>query len=290
MSAIEHEVASQPAVWLQASKLATDPALPAHGSRIAVVGCGTSLYMAQAYAAAREAAGRGETDAFPASEMPGGRRYDAILAVSRSGTTSEVLDVLRAADGATPTIAVTAVADSPVARLADRAVALPFADERSVVQTRFATSALVLLLAHLGIDPQAAVESARRALDADLVADPERFTRFQFLGQGWTVGLASEAALKLREAAQSWAEAYPAMEYRHGPIALADSTTAIVAVGAVDASLAGDVRSTGATFVPSDDEPLASLVKAQKLAIRLAQLRGLDPDAPRNLTRSVVLQ
>jgi fructoselysine-6-P-deglycase FrlB-like protein len=289
MSAIEHEVASQPSVWLEASRLADDAALPAHGARLAVAGCGTSLYMAQAYASAREAQGLGETDAFPASEMPAGRRYDGMLVISRSGTTSEVLDLLGAAKP-TPTIAITAVADSPVARLADHTVALPFADERSVVQTRFATSALALLLAHLGIDLRPAVESARLALDHDLVAEPERFTRYQFLGHGWTVGLASEAALKLREAAQAWAEAYPAMEYRHGPIALADADTAVIALGAVDGSLADDVRRTGATFVPSDDEPLGSLVKIHKLAIRLAQARGLDPDAPRNLTRSVVLQ
>src|SRR3954451_2952342 len=289
MSAIEHEVASHPSVWLEASRLADDAALPAHGARLAGAGCGTSLYMAQAYASAREAQGLGETDAFPASEMPAGRRYDGMLGISRSGTTSEVLDLLGAAKP-TPTIAITAVADSPVARLADHTVALPFADERSVVQTRFATSALALLLAHLGIDLRPAVESARLALDHDLVAEPERFTRYQFLGHGWTVGLASEAALKLREAAQAWAEAYPAMEDRHGPIALADADTAVIALGAVDGSLADDVRRTGATFVPSDDEPLGSLVKIHKLAIRLAQARGLDPDAPRNLTRSVVLQ
>ena len=42
-----------------------------------------------------------------------------------------------------------------------------------------------------------------------------------FLGRGWTVGLANEAALKLRESVQFWAEAYPAMEYRHGPISIA---------------------------------------------------------------------
>ena len=75
MSAIEHEVASQPEVWLEASRLAEDASLPAHGARLAVIGCGTSLYVAQAYAAAREAAGLGESDAFPASEFPAGADY-----------------------------------------------------------------------------------------------------------------------------------------------------------------------------------------------------------------------
>ena len=90
MSAIEQEVASQPAVWLEAGLLDTDGLLPPRGARVAAIGCGTSLYIAQAYAAAREAGGHGETDAFPASEIPAGRAYDAVLAISRSGTTTEV--------------------------------------------------------------------------------------------------------------------------------------------------------------------------------------------------------
>jgi fructoselysine-6-P-deglycase FrlB-like protein len=289
MSAIAQEVASQPEVWLRAAGAAAAAPLPPHGARVAVIGCGTSLYMAQAYAASRETAGRGETDAFPASEFPAGRRYDALVAVSRSGTTTEVLDLLRRTDGAAPTVAVTAVADSPVARLAARTVTLPFADERSVVQTRFATAALVLLRAHLGIDAAPAAAAAERALAGELPLDPGRFERFHFLGHGWTVGLAREAALKLREAARAWAEAFPAMEYRHGPIALADPRTAVVPLGPLDAALAADVRRTGATLLEPDGEPLATLVTVHRLAMRLAELRGLDPDSPRNLTRSVVL-
>ena len=69
----EAEIASQPACWQRAAELAAGPAaalLPAAGERVAVVGCGTSWFIAQSYAAAREAAGHGETDAFAASEMP----------------------------------------------------------------------------------------------------------------------------------------------------------------------------------------------------------------------------
>ena len=221
MSAIAHEVASQPDIWRRAADLAPDLPLPARGLRLAVAGCGTSLYMAQSYAVAREQAGAGETDAFAASEFPTGRSYDALLVISRSGTTSEVLELLRSHRGA-PTVALTAVPDSPVAERADTVISLPFADERSVVQTRFASTALVLLLTHAGLDLSPSIEAARRVLEAPLPIDPAEFRRFQFLGRGWTNGLASEAALKLREAAQAWAEAYPAMEYRHGPISLAD--------------------------------------------------------------------
>jgi fructoselysine-6-P-deglycase FrlB-like protein len=289
MSAIEQEVASQPAVWREAARLDAGDVLPRHGERVGVVGCGTSLYIAAAYAAAREAAGLGETDAFPASEFPTGRAYDRVLAISRSGTTTEVLDAVAVIGERVPTAAITAVAGSPLALAAGRVVTLPFADEQSVVQTRFATAALVLLRAHMGIDPAPAVAAAERVLERPLPIEPAGFDRFHFLGRGWTVGLAYEAALKLREAARAWSEAYPAMEYRHGPIAIADSRTLVVSMGELDPDLESDVRATGATLLEPEAEPLASLVLAHRLAIALAHARGLDPSNPRNLTRSVVL-
>src|SRR4029077_5908718 len=85
---IEVEVASQPACWRQAAGLSPEVAgtLPARGERVAVAGCGTSWFMAQAYAAAREAAGHGETDALPGSVISSHRRYDPLLARSRAPT------------------------------------------------------------------------------------------------------------------------------------------------------------------------------------------------------------
>src|SRR3982750_4299494 len=81
MSHVEAEIASQPECWARAAGLAGSPALPAAGERGAVVGCGTSWFMGKAYAALREQAGQGETDAFQASEFPAGRRYDRIVAI-----------------------------------------------------------------------------------------------------------------------------------------------------------------------------------------------------------------
>jgi len=289
MSATVHELTSQPTLWRHAAGLESDPALPARGLRLAVVGCGTSLYIAQSYARTREDAGHGETDAFPASEMPAARRYDAVLALSRSGTTTEVLMALERLEAGTPTVTVTAVADSPLAEAAAAAVVLAFADERSVVQTRFATTALVYLRAHLGIDPTAAADAAEAVLTDRLPVDPAAFDRFHFLGSGPTVGLAAEAALKLREAGRAWTESYPAMEYRHGPIATADERTLVVAFDPLDDALAADIRATGARVLDAGPEPLATLVLCQRLAVDLAVARGFDPDTPRNLTRSVVL-
>jgi fructoselysine-6-P-deglycase FrlB-like protein len=266
------------------------PGLPGHGERVAVVGCGTSFFIAQAYASLRESAGLGETDAFAASEMPAGRRYDRVLALTRSGTTTEVLDLLGRLRGTVATTAITADPATPVMTAADQVVVLDFADERSVVQTRFATTALTLFRAHLGEDLTRAIADARRAVTQPLPAGILDRTQFTFLGAGWTVGLAAEAALKMREASLSWTESYPAKEYRHGPIAITDERSAVWMFGPAPEGLAGQVAVTGGLWVEQDLDPVASLIMAQRLALALATARGLDPDSPRHLTRSVILR
>lgn len=291
MTHVEDELNSQPECWTRAAAEATGhgTVLPEPGERVAVVGCGTSYFMAQAFAALREGSGRGETDAFAASEFPHGRAYDRVLALSRSGTTTEVLDLLGKLKGGTPTTALTADPDTPVMTAADEVVVLDYADERSVVQTRFATTALTLLRAHLGLHTDMVVADARTALACDLPEGLVECGQFTFLGRGWTVGLANEAGLKMREASLAWTEAYPAMEYRHGPISITTSGTATWMFGEAPEGLAEQVRSTGGLWIQGRLDPLAELVRAQRLAVAVAAARGLDPDRPRHLTRSVIL-
>ena len=290
-SRTEQELASQPGCWRRAAQLAAEvaTALPARGERVAVAGCGTSWFMAQSYAAAREASGHGETDAFAASEMPPGRRYDRVLVLSRSGTTTEILQLLDRLSGTVPTVALT-VAGTPAAQAAGVAIDLGFADEESVVQTRFATTELALLRAHLGEDIEAAAAAAERALAAPLPPEVLTARQFTFLGTGWTYGLANEAALKLREAAGMWTEAYPAMEYRHGPIAVTAAGSIVWLLGTPPDGLDGEIAAAGGTAWFSNEDPLAELVRVQRVAVALARDRGLDPDRPRNLARSVILE
>jgi fructoselysine-6-P-deglycase FrlB-like protein len=294
MSEIVRELESQPDTWRRAAAEVPSAAraLPRSGDRVAAVGCGTSLFVAQAYAGLREPAGEGETDAFAASEAPVGRIYDVVMAISRSGTTTEVTRLLERPSNGARTIAICGVGDTPVAKAADDRIILSFADERSVIQTRFATGALALLRAGLGEDMAPLARDGERALAADLPLDPEAFEHFVFLGRGWTVGLANEAALKLREASGAWAESYPAMEYRHGPISVAGPRSAVWPLGDVEHDLLEDVAETGATIVDAGlgpIDPMAELILVQRTAVALAQARGLDPDRPRHLTRSVVL-
>jgi fructoselysine-6-P-deglycase FrlB-like protein len=116
------------------------------------------------------------------------------------------------------------------------------------------------------------------------------FRQFVFLGRGAGAALASEAALKFREAALSWSEAYPAMEFRHGPISVIGEHTLVRAIGGLDERLAAQIEDTGATVRRSIGDPMVDLVLVHYAAVALAAVKGLDPDRPRRLTRSVILE
>jgi fructoselysine-6-P-deglycase FrlB-like protein len=190
-----------------------------------------------------------------------------------------------------PVTALTAVPGSPVAEAATRAIVLDFADEQSIVQTVFATTALMLLRGSLGAPLDKVVAQATEVVTtaAALPADVEDAEQFTFLGSGWVYGVALEAGLKMREAAQLWTESYPQLEYRHGPISIAQPGRAVWVLGTPAAGILHDVRATGAAVVDDDLDPVADLIRVQALAVRRAQACGLDPDRPRALTRSVVL-
>ncbi|WP_018134503.1 SIS domain-containing protein [Acaricomes phytoseiuli] len=289
------ELESQPDIWQTAIAQARQEnqqdqrLLPAHGDRVAVIGCGTSWFMAQSYAAAREQAGLGVTDAFTATELPVNRDYDAVLAITRSGTTTEILDILRRLQGTIPTALIVGDTHAPASGLADNVIGLPYADERSVVQTRFATAALGYLLTDIGMDLAPAVRDAHAVLSEPLDSSLLTAEQFSFLGQGWTIGLAHEAALKMREAVQGWTESYPAMEYRHGPISIAAPGRVTWMLGEAPEGLRQDVEAAGASFIAAPTHPLAELVRVHRLALARSLNRGLDPDHPRNLSRSVIL-
>jgi fructoselysine-6-P-deglycase FrlB-like protein len=284
------ELASQPQSWERAVAMVDEQRLlPASGARIAVVGCGTSWFMAQSYAALRERAGHGVTDAFAASEAFVNRDYDAIVALTRSGTTTEVLELVDAVRGTTRTIAVVGDIDSPLVGLVDEVIGLPFADEQSVVQTRFATTTLALVRASLGEDLTGVIADARTAVSEQLPDELVTAEQYTFLGTGFTYGLANEAALKMREASQSWTESYPAKEYRHGPISIAAPGRVTWMFGEPPVGLDREVAATDAHFENRAIDAMADLVRAQRVALARALRAGLNPDLPRNLTRSVIL-
>ena len=286
------EISSQPAIWREAVSHHSERAarlLARPGERVLVLGCGTSAFVAESFAALRESAGLGETDAAYASEPWPWRAYDTVIVLSRSGTTTEAIEALDRVPAGVRTVAVTGVADSPLAARTDEVLLLDFADEESVVQTRFPTTFLVLARSAFGDDVDALADEAEAALAAPLGIDASAYSHFVYLGSGWTYGLAQEAALKIREAAQAWSESYPQLDYRHGPLAVADDRSLVWIFGAAAPGMIDDIEFTGATVVASTHDPLVELTLAQRLAVAIAEHRGLNPDTPRNLTRSIVL-
>jgi fructoselysine-6-P-deglycase FrlB-like protein len=293
MTATADEIASQPDTWEAALDRVAElkEFLVAPGERVLAIGCGTSAFVAQSFARLREGAGFGETDAAYASEMPIDRHYDRVVAITRSGTTTEILTALRDLPSGTRKVVVTAVDGEAVDELADDRILFDFADEASVVQTRFPTSVLTAARAALGLPYRQIVQDGRLAVAAALPADPARFHHFVFLGTGWTVGLAHEAALKVREMGQSWSESYPAMDFRHGPVAAVTAESLVWLFGEGPDGVAQTAAEAGATVYSDPDfDPLAQLVLVHRLGLELAVQRGLDPDRPRLLTRSVVLE
>lgn len=284
------ELASQPQTWAQARDLVREQqTLPIDGLKVAVVGCGTSWFMAQCYANLREAGGHGITDAFTASEAFIDRGYDAILAITRSGNTTEVLELLDRVRGRVHTIGIVGDPTAPLVDLVHEVIPLSFADEQSVVQTRFATTTLAFLRASLGEDLDKTISDGYEAVSAPIDERILTAEQYTFLGTGWTVGLAHEAALKMREASQFWTESYPAKEYRHGPISIAAPGRVTWMLGEAPEGLSADIAATGVHYEHLPLDPMADLIRAQRVALERALRAGLNPDEPRNLTRSVIL-
>ena len=163
--------------------------LPGPGERVAVVGCGTSWFMAMAYAGAARTRRPGRDRRVPGLRVPArpalrpGRRDHPLRHHHRGRSTC--------CDGRRPR----RPPCSPPTRRAGRrrwpahAVALPFADERSVVQTRFATSALALLRARLGEDLGRRGRRRRGGRRGRRCrCDPADIEQVTFLGRGWTIG------------------------------------------------------------------------------------------------------
>jgi glucosamine--fructose-6-phosphate aminotransferase (isomerizing) len=263
------EIISQPQAWratletLATGKAALDSFLGrADFDQFIVVGCGSTHYLSQVAAATLTHCAGIPARAFPSSELwlfPGivltGRTL--LLAVSRSGTTTETLWALerfRETSGG-PVLTVTCYPQSPLARQSDFVLVAPDAQEESIAQTRSFTSMLLLtqaLAATLARDERmlerlhrlpAALEGLvgrlgdlPQQLGADL--DIERIF---FLGAGPFHGLANEAMLKTKEMSLSCSEAYHPLELRHGPMSMVNEHTLVVGLLS-DTGLAEELR------------------------------------------------
>ncbi|WP_180954004.1 SIS domain-containing protein [Bacillus sp. M6-12] len=239
-------------------------------------GCGTSFYLAHSAAKYFQKVTGKTAAAVPASEIfmdensvfSKDNTYQ-LIAISRSGTTSEVvkaLDYVKEA-GNIETLALTCNEASETAKLADKSIVLDFISEKSVVMTQSFTNMLYSLQLYAAIVAES--EDVKFALgnvpelsshmleDKDKLkslAGDSKYTRYVFLGASVFNGIAKEATLKLKEMTQTECESYSNLEFRHGPISIVDTSTVAVLLSSdasevFDGSLVTDIQEKGGKVV-----------------------------------------
>jgi glucosamine--fructose-6-phosphate aminotransferase (isomerizing) len=264
---------------------------------IQLIGCGSSFGVALVAATACErVTGNPAQPVFASEYTP--RTGWAQIAITRTGQTTELLEAMKLArQAAVPVGLLVGEEGSPAELCADAVLRMEFAPEPGVVQTRFITAAVVALhqLSGAGEDSLVHAGLAREVQDGldQPPMDLMPYERVVFLGRGERYGLARLAALNLQETALQETAAHQTLDYRHGPVAAASQGVLVWAfddsTGAASAAVLREVKATGASIHTSSLPPLVNLVCAQLAAARRARASGLDPSAPRHLTRAVVL-
>jgi glucosamine--fructose-6-phosphate aminotransferase (isomerizing) len=316
--------------------------------RIVIVACGTSYHAGLIGRYAIEHWARVPVEMDIASEYryrePVHRPNDLVIGITQSGETADTLAAMRLArDGGSTVLAISNVMGSQASRDADAVLFTRSGIEISVAATKTFVSqvaAMYLLglrLAELrGTLPQARIAELVAELKAlpsklqETIVGTEEGVRaiarsqqdqrfFMYIGRHIGLAVCLEGALKLKEIAYIPADAYAAGEMKHGPIALLDESTPVVAVATdspvVEKILSNmeEVRARGADviavategsdeigeaadqtlFVPRTDwilQPIVAIVPLQLLAYYIAREKGLNVDQPRNLAKTVTVE
>jgi glucosamine--fructose-6-phosphate aminotransferase (isomerizing) len=316
--------------------------------QVLILACGTSYYSGSVAKYWLEGIAKVPTAVEVASEY---RYRDSVpnpktlvVTISQSGETADTLAALKHARGLgmAHTLTVCNVATSAMVRECAMAYVTRAGVEIGVASTKAFTTQLVgLFLLTLAVaqakgrladaDEAAHLKALRHlpvavqsvlALEPQVIAWSEAFARKEnalFLGRGMHYPVALEGALKLKEISYIHAEAYPAGELKHGPLALVTSEMPVVAIAPNDALLEKlesnlqEVRARGGElFVFADADtrikagegvhvirmpehfgmlsPILHVVPLQLLAYHTAVARGTDVDKPRNLAKSVTVE
>lgn len=302
-------------------------------SKIVLTGCGTSFYLAQTGAFILADILKGKTLAAPASEIflfP--KIYidqdTALIAFSRSGTTTEVLKAVEVCHkyGA-KVLAISCRDQSPLINLADASLVAINAEDKSVVQTRSFTTMYVMVLGlaalvadrldyieELSVLPGIAEQKLVMAkpLIEDLARN-EGLQTFVFLGSGHNYGLACGAMLNLKETSLSHTEAYHFLEFRHGPLSIVNCSTLVIGflsdlasdleIAVIKEAIAAGARALVLSKLPVIEahfcitipglteytRSIAFFPILHLFALYRAIAKGLDPDAPPHLRRIVTI-
>jgi len=336
-----HEIMSQPQIWQNAltafsEKESELAALFENNTfdNIIVTGCGSTYYLASTAARLLQKFTYLPARAYPASEIVlypdatlNTNDNTLLIAVSRSGTTSETVRALNVfrEKGRGKVLTVTCNAQTPLAQNADVFIAIETAQEISVAQTRSFSSMCVVLqqiVALVGKENLAASENiggicqtlfdTHSSLAQSLGENPQ-IQKFFFLGADSLYGIAAEAMLKMKEMSLSYSEVFHTLEFRHGPMSMVGANSLVV--GLITASSAAhelqvlkEMQTKGATIlaiaqtptefehtivlpddVPAWSVPILYLPILQLVAYHRALFNQQDPDNPHNLTQVISL-
>ena len=319
-----------------------------HIRSIKILACGTSYYAALTAKYWLEAIGRVPTDVEIASEY----RYRDVIAspdqlvitVSQSGETLDTMEALKYAQslGQKHSLSVCNVMESTLPRESELVLYTRAGVEIGVASTKAFTTQLVVLFGlavtlgkmrgHVSEQQaQSYLEELRQLpgsiqhalnLEPQIAAWAHKFAEKNsalFLGRGIHYPVALEGALKLKEITYIHAEAYPAGELKHGPLALVDANMPVVVIAPNDSLLdkvKANMQEVGArggelfvftdldsNFQPSPNvhiirtprhvgvlSPIVHTIPVQLLAYHAALVRGTDVDKPRNLAKSVTVE
>ena len=328
------EILSQTEAWEQALQVTPLAVLPPASDfqQVVFTGCGSTYYLSLSAAALyQELTGR-PARAVPAGElllnpqivMPASGPRQLLVAISRSGTTTETVKAVEKFKASrVGQVIVISNYDTALAHLADVAIIIPKGSEESVAQTRSFASmyvAAVALCARMAGRPDlvnsmsALPEAGRRLLRncgpvVQGIGANLSFDRIYFLGSGIRHGLACEANLKMKEMTLTHSEPFHFLEFRHGPMSMAGPSAVVVGLLseknlAHELAVLNDVKGLGASIItlaesdadiafqsgiPESVRGVLYLPALQLMALHRSVAKGLNPDRPQNLTAVVHL-
>ena len=328
-----NEIQSQTEAWAQAVERMRGIALPQATSyqQVLFTGCGSTYYLSLAASALYQALTGCSSRAVPAGELvlnPQTAFTDQktlLVAVSRSGTTSETLKAVENFKTQNRgEVVVISNYEEALSQLTDLNIVIDKGQEKSVAQTRAFASMYVA----------AAVFCARMAGRKDLVETMDRlpevgasvirnyeafakeigenltFDRFYFLGSGIRYGLACEGNLKMKEMTLTHSEPFHFLEFRHGPMSMVNKTAVVVGLSsdsnwAYESKVLSEMKTLGGAVIslgekdadvnfesgiPESARSVLYLPVMQLMAYYRSLAKGLNPDKPNHLTSVVQLE
>ena len=329
------EIKNQTEVWAQAIEMARAISLPdsARYEQVIFTGCGSTHYLSLAAAALyQELTGRAAR-AVPASELLLNpqtviRRIDSptlLVAISRSGTTTETVKAAeKFKSDKRGDVVVISNYDEKLSQFADVNIVIDKGQEESVAQTRSFASMFVAASAFCArmagradlLDAMCDLPCVGQQLMTKYESFAEEiggnldFDRFYFLGLGMRYGLACEANLKMKEMTLTHSEPFHFLEFRHGPMSMANQNAVVVGLlsdanRVHEAKVLSEMGELGATVVglgesdadivfesavPECMRGVLYLPILQLMAFHRSLAKGLNPDRPNHLTAVVRLE